>query len=66
MPVIPVDLDNIDFTKRLHSRVSRKDKLEVLKQYYLQFMVEDWQDGTDFDCDVLDAIESLQIKYKKV
>jgi hypothetical protein len=61
---IPVNLNNIDFTKRLHPCACRKDKLEVLKQYYLRFMCEDWQDGTDLDCDVLHAIEALQKKYE--
>lgn len=60
---VPVDFENLDFTKRLPLWAKRKDKLEVLKLYYLRHMVEDPIDGNRFDMDVLDAIEALQRKY---
>lgn len=33
--------------------------LEDLKRYYSKVLAEDKQDGTSFDCMVLDAIDSL-------
>ena len=42
---------------------SRQNKIEKLKQYYLTSLVEDWQDGTEFDLDVLDSLLKLKQKY---
>lgn len=42
---------------------TRKRRLEMLRLYFLNLLVEDGQDGTGFDCDVLDAIEALEKKY---
>ena len=42
---------------------SREDKLRMLELYYLRHLVEDPQDGTPFDCDILDAIKSLREKH---
>jgi hypothetical protein len=44
--------------------LSRVEKLEVLQLFYLSNLVEDGQDGTDFDGDVTDAIRALQTKYR--
>lgn len=43
---------------------SRKAKLDKLEQYYLHHLVEDPQDGTVFDSDILDMIKALKEKYK--
>jgi len=45
------------------SSLSRVEKLDMLKKFFLNSLVEDPQDGTEFDCDVLDAIESLESRY---
>jgi hypothetical protein len=60
---VPINLSKINFTEKLPLWAARKDKLEVLKQYYLRHMCEDPIDGNRFDLDVLDAIEALQKKY---
>ncbi len=49
---------------KLHPSTSRKVRLDRLKEYYLHNLVEDPQDGTALDCDILDMIEALQKKYK--
>ena len=36
------------------------EKIELLRQYYLKNLVEDPMDGTDFDCLVLDMLDSLE------
>lgn len=53
-----------ELTDRVPVESTRERRLEILKQYYLAVLVEDGQDGTIFDCDILDAIESLEKKYK--
>lgn len=60
---VPVNLLNIDFTQQVPLYAKRKDKLEILKLYYLRHMCEDSIDGNRFDIDVLNAIEALQKKY---
>lgn len=35
------------------------ERLAALKKYYSEFLAEDKQDGTSFDCLVLDAIDEL-------
>jgi hypothetical protein len=42
----------------------RQEKIEKLKQFFLRKLVEDPQDGTDFDCDVLTSLEKLERKYE--
>lgn len=51
-----------DFNKKLFD-LSREEKLRLVELYYLRHLVEDPQDGTDFDCDILDAIKALRAKY---
>lgn len=41
-------------------RKKRKEKLYRLKMYYLTVLVEDSQDGTTFDCEVIDVINKLE------
>ena len=45
---------------------TRHERLENLKQYYLERLFEDPHEGSAFDCDVLDAIKALQEKYPLV
>lgn len=40
-------------------KASRSERLEELKQYFLRNLVEDPQDVTTFDTDVLEATEGL-------
>jgi hypothetical protein len=41
------------------------ERLESLKQYYLNTFVEDPIDGSQLDNEILDFIEKLQTKYKQ-
>lgn len=50
--------------ERVTLDVTRYTRLEMLKQFFLAILVEDPIDGTVFDLDVLNAIESLKEKYK--
>lgn len=43
-----------------------EEKVRHLIEYYLKNLVQDPIDGTRFDCDVLDALESLEKKYKEL
>lgn len=65
MPIArTVNFRDLDFIQRFDpNTVTRKDRLEVLMLYFLRHLVEDPQDGTLFDCDVMDAIRELQRKY---
>lgn len=45
------------------TKYTRYRTLEAVKQYFLHNHVEDPFDGTNFDCDFLNAIESLKEKY---
>lgn len=42
----------------------RPEKLNRLKMFFLENLVEDSRDGTVFDCDVLDLISTLEKKYE--
>ena len=44
-------------------KATRAEILEELKQYFLQNLCEDQHEGSKFDCDVLDAIKTLQEEY---
>ena len=44
-------------------RAERTQRIEYLKQYFLQVLAEDQMEGSQFDCDVLDAIKKLEEKY---
>lgn len=50
-------------TSPVSLETSRRERLENLKQYFLHVLVEDSQDGTPFDCDVLAMIEHLKEIY---
>lgn len=52
---------NVD---RVSIQSPRDIRLDKLKEYYLEKLVEDPQDGTDFDIDILKMIEELKGKYK--
>ena len=45
------------------SSLSRPEKLNMLKKFFINSLAEDPEDGTEFDCDVIDAIESLESRY---
>lgn len=40
--------------------MTRSEKIKQLEIYFLENLVEDPQNGTDFDCDVLDNLKELQ------
>lgn len=42
----------------------RQMKILSLQRYYITNFVEDPQDGTPFDIDVLNALDMLRDKYK--
>lgn len=44
--------------------MTRLERLDKLKKYFLHELVEDSNDGTNFDCSVLDAFEFLEKRYK--
>jgi hypothetical protein len=52
-------------TERLPPQALRSERLWRLKQFYLEFLVEDRFDGTNLDGDVLDMIEILENKYRQ-
>lgn len=43
---------------------TQPERLEMLKQHFLQELVEDPIDGSEFDMDVLQTLESLQTRWK--
>ncbi|KKU19551.1 MAG: hypothetical protein UX31_C0005G0031 [Candidatus Nomurabacteria bacterium GW2011_GWA1_46_11] len=50
---------------RVLKETSEYERLRILEKYFLGVLVQDGQDGTVFDNDVLDAIRGLKEKYKK-
>jgi hypothetical protein len=46
--------------------MTREEKLRSLEFYFLNGLAEDLQNGTDFDCAVLDAIDKLQREFGHV
>jgi len=44
----------------VNPKTSRRERLEILKQYYLRILVEDPLEGTQFDCAVLDKIKEIK------
>lgn len=50
--------------QRLAPQEKRSVRLEMLKKFYLEYLVEDPIDGTSLDCEVLDIIDALKKKYK--
>lgn len=40
-------------------KLNREEKIQVLQWFYLLNLVEDPQDGTNFDCAVIDALEAI-------
>jgi len=55
----------LDFSVRLDPQAPRQERLERLKQYYLRYLVEDPQDGTTFDCAILDFLRDMEEEYKE-
>ncbi len=51
-------------TARVSEETSEYERLRILHKYFLEVLVQDAQDGTQFDSDVLDAIRALKEKYK--
>jgi len=51
---------------RFHERLERLQKIKTLRQYFLKNLVEDPQDGTKFDCVVLDAFKELERKTREI
>lgn len=39
--------------------MSKSEKIETLKDFYLRFLVEDGRDGSSFDIEVLNALKAL-------
>ena len=48
---------------RVDSDTSRNKRLEILKRQFLDLIAEDPKGDTDFDRDVIEAIEKLEQKY---
>lgn len=46
--------------RTIQRRLHRCNAIEALRREYLHKWVEDPQDGTDFDCAILDALERLE------
>lgn len=44
---------------------NRAEKVQNLIEYFCRNLAEDPQDGTEFDCDVIDALEAVERRYKK-
>ena len=40
---------------------SRLEALDRLAEFYATYLAEDGQDGTNFDCRVLDAIKAIEV-----
>lgn len=49
---------------RLTANMTRLERINELIKYFAGKLSEDAQDGTPFDCDVLDTLEKLKEKYK--
>jgi hypothetical protein len=43
--------------------MTRQDRLDHLLQYYLHYLVEDGQDGTTMDCEIIRLLKKLKMKY---
>lgn len=56
-------LNQIESFLPLFEHLTREQKIQRLRQTFLDFLVEDPIDGTTFDCDVLDALKELEEKY---
>ena len=50
---------------RLPPDALRNERIRILQDFYLQYLVEDPIDGTSFDCDVLDFFDDLRKKYEE-
>lgn len=42
---------------------SRADKLKAIQHFYLEHLVEEPIDGTDFDCAVLSSIQAIKDRF---
>lgn len=51
-------------TEHVKGDVTREERIDMFEQYYLRVLCEDGQDGTEFDCAVLDALKTLKEKYQ--
>jgi hypothetical protein len=43
---------------------SRVERINMLRRYYLTFLVEDSVDGTGFDINILNLLDGLESHYK--
>ena len=57
-----VNIERLDFNENMMEE-NRLVKLRILELFFLRKLVEDPRDGTEFDCDILDAIAVLKEKY---
>lgn len=49
---------------RADPETSSLERIDRLQQYYLNVLVEDPQDGTALDCDILDMLKALKLKHR--
>lgn len=50
----------------VNSKLSRVKKIQRLREvFFEQGFAEDYQDGTIFDCDILDALKKLEERYSE-
>jgi hypothetical protein len=49
--------------RHIRPSAPREWRINHLRRYFLQYLVEDGQDGTRFDCAVLDALDRLEAEY---
>ena len=52
-----------DGEARVDPTTTRQERVELLYWYFLNVLVEDSQDGTDFDLHILRFLEELKSKY---
>lgn len=48
---------------RVSSETTRHERIDILKEFFLENLVEDPIDGTSFDCDVLDTLEAIKERH---
>lgn len=55
---------DLKFITRLPLDTDRVSRIQALRDYYTNFVVEDVQNGTDFDCHILNLLDGLEKHYK--
>ena len=50
-------------TSDLRRNTTRPEKMQLLHDFWSEFMIEDGQDGTDFDSDFMNFMSNMEEKY---